>query len=59
MLLLIPLLLVLPNYFGTDGVWLSMPISDAISSILAGILLFLQFRSFARKHREELGIDNR
>jgi Na+-driven multidrug efflux pump len=59
MLLLIPLLLILPNYFGTDGVWLSMPISDAISSILAGILLFLQFRSFARKHREELGIDNR
>ena len=54
MLLLIPLLLVLPNFFGTDGVWMSMPISDAISSIIAGVLLFLQFRSFARKHREEM-----
>ncbi len=51
MLILIPLLVVLPYYYGTAGVWISMPISDAISSVLAAILLYLQFKSFGEKHR--------
>ena len=37
---LIPLLLILPHYYGMDGIWLSEPISDASSSILAAILIF-------------------
>jgi len=38
-LFLIPILLILPNYLEVTGVWMSMTISDAISVILAGILL--------------------
>jgi putative MATE family efflux protein len=36
---LIPILLVLPNYWGITGVWASMTISDFISVLLAGVLL--------------------
>jgi putative MATE family efflux protein len=38
-LFVIPLLLLLPNYWGLTGVWTSITISDLISVLLAGILL--------------------
>ncbi len=41
---LIPLLLILPRYWGIDGVWLSMPIADLVSVILATVLLVKQLR---------------
>ncbi len=41
---LIPLLLILPAYWGVNGVWISMPISDAISVLTAGILLYFQLK---------------
>lgn len=39
MLFLIPLLAVLPQWWGLDGVWLSMPISDSLSLIAAAGML--------------------
>lgn len=35
----IPLLLVLPNYFGELGVWISFPLADLISTIVTGYFL--------------------
>ena len=35
MLLLIPMLIVLPRFFGADGVWMSLPISDGLSALIA------------------------
>ena len=46
MLFLVPLLIVLPRYFGTDGVWYSMPIADTTATLLAATLLFRQLRRF-------------
>lgn len=43
---LVPLLLILPGIYGSDGVWMSMPIADTVSTILAVILLAYQFRKF-------------
>lgn len=40
LLFLVPLLLVLPNYFGTRGVWITIPISDILSSITAAVMLW-------------------
>ncbi|MDR0745093.1 MAG: MATE family efflux transporter [Mediterranea sp.] len=45
-LFLIPCLLILPEIFGSTGVWISMPISDLVSGIVAAIMLWRQFRSF-------------
>ncbi len=49
MLFIMPLLLVLPERWGTDGVWYSMPIADGVSVLLAAVLLVLQLRKFRRE----------
>ncbi|MDR2843094.1 MAG: MATE family efflux transporter, partial [Candidatus Symbiothrix sp.] len=46
---LIPLLLILPNYWGITGVWASMTIADIISVLLAGILLYIDFGKNGKK----------
>lgn len=38
-IILIPLLFILPNYFGLKGIWVSMPISDLCSAII--VVFFL------------------
>lgn len=43
---LVPLLLILPKYFGTNGVWISISISDFLSVILAAFLLFTEYKQF-------------
>lgn len=50
MLVLLPMLYILPKYIGTDGVWLSFPISDLISTILTLILLRRLFKKFNTLH---------
>jgi Na+-driven multidrug efflux pump len=47
-LFLIPLLLILPNFWETTGVWVSMTISDTISVVLAGILLKSEIKNFSK-----------
>jgi len=42
--LLIPLLIILPRYFESMGVWMSFPISDFLASIFTGILVAYEFR---------------
>ncbi len=49
MLFLLPLVIILPNYFGEDGVWYSMPVSDCIASIVAAVMLAMQYRSFSKR----------
>ena len=39
LLFLIPFLIFMPGLLGTDGVWLSMPMADGISAVVAGVLL--------------------
>ena len=47
-LVLIPCLLILPRFYGQLGVWISMPISDLIASLIAGGMLWWQFRQFRK-----------
>ena len=46
MLILLPCLLILPHFFGVAGVWYSMPISDILASLIALVMLVMQFRKF-------------
>lgn len=48
MLFLVPLLIILPPQMGVKGVWLAMPIADAIAATLAAVLLFFQIRKLRR-----------
>lgn len=44
LIFLLPLLALLPDIYGTLGVWVCMPISDTLAAILAGVLLLMQVR---------------
>ncbi len=46
---LIPFLLILPKYFGINGVWVAMPASDALSIILSFLLIRLQIKAFRKE----------
>jgi Na+-driven multidrug efflux pump len=41
---LIPLVLILPQFFGVWGVWISFPIADVLSTILTGYYLNKEVR---------------
>jgi putative MATE family efflux protein len=43
-LLLIPAVLILPCFFGLDGVWMALPTSDFLASLLTGICLLAELR---------------
>lgn len=46
LLMVIPFLLILPHFFGVDGVWFSMPAADLMSTITVAVMIFFQLRKF-------------
>ena len=48
-LMLIPLLVILPKFYGVNGVWYSMPISDFVAAMLTVVTLMLQFKEWKRE----------
>ncbi len=53
-ILLIPCLLILPNIFELNGIWLSGPISDGISSLITGILFYNSVKKLKEVKEDEL-----
>jgi putative MATE family efflux protein len=49
-LLLIPAALVLPFFFGLDGVWAALPMSDFGASLLTGICLLVELQELKANH---------
>jgi len=49
-LVLIPAILILPRFFGLDGVWAAMPVADFIASALTGVFLLTELRRLKDKH---------
>ncbi len=41
---LIPLLLILPGFWGIDGIWLSYPIADTMSAMAVGFVLYREWK---------------
>jgi putative MATE family efflux protein len=50
-LLLIPMVLILPRFFGLDGVWMALPVSDFLSSLITGTALFFELRHLDVRHQ--------
>lgn len=46
---MIPLLIILPPFFGLQGVWACYPICDGISAIIAAFMLAAQIRSIKKQ----------
>lgn len=58
LLFLLPLVLVLPRFYGLDGVWAAFPISDFLACGLATGLMGREYRKFKKKEmkREKLQV---
>lgn len=50
MLFLLPMLIVLPQFFGVDGIWWSMPIADFVATIVAAVMMFYYMRKFKNQN---------
>jgi len=53
-LLLIPLILILPKFFGLDGILYAGPLADLGSAVLTGTWLWLELKKLGAKHQENL-----
>ncbi len=49
LLILIPAVVLLPLWFGLDGVWAALPTADLLSSALTGTCLMLELRHLGRR----------
>ena len=43
---LLPLILWLPHVLGCDGIWLSIPLSDLLATVVTAVMLYLQIKKF-------------
>lgn len=50
LLFLVPLLIILPRFFGLDGVWSALPSADTISSVVALIIMTRYMRKLKRQN---------
>ncbi len=53
LLFLVPALLILPHFFGLEGVWYSVPLADGTSAITAAIVLIYHMRKFRVREKLE------
>ena len=50
LVLLVAMLLILPPDLGTDGVWISLPVADFLSVVLAVVLVAGQIRKLRKEY---------
>ena len=48
LLFLLPLLLVLPQFWGLNGAWIALPVSDSIAAIVALAMMVYFMRKFKK-----------
>ena len=48
LIFLIPMLIILPQYMGVKGVWLSMPCADLVACFVAAAMLIPEYRKFQK-----------
>ena len=53
LIFLVPGLLILPRFWGLDGVWISLPVSDALAAMNAGVLLYLHLKKSPISSRQK------
>lgn len=53
LLFLVPALIILPKHFGIEGVWYSIPLADATSTITTAVVLIYNMRMFKKNEKIE------
>lgn len=49
LVLLIPLIYILPEYWGLNGIWLAYPFSDTGSAILTGLVIYMEIKKLGKE----------
>ncbi len=49
-IILIPTLIILPKYWGLDGIWAAGPVSDALAAIITGIWFLIELKYLSEHH---------
>ncbi|CFX39907.1 Multi antimicrobial extrusion protein [Syntrophomonas zehnderi OL-4] len=52
-LIFIPLLLILPHFWGVDGVWRTAPISDGLSALLTAAFIYVEMKRLSLTNSEQ------
>jgi len=50
MLFLLPMLIVLPLFFGVDGIWWSLPIADVTAAVVSAVMMVYYMRKFKNQN---------
>ena len=59
-ILLTPLILLLPQFFGLSGIWMSFPIADGTAALITGWMMVVLLRQMRRHHLDsELPVSSR
>lgn len=45
-IVLIPMIMILPNFIGLNGIWLAQPTADIVSAIITGIVLVKEIKKY-------------
>lgn len=54
LIFLLPGLFILPLFYGLDGVWMAMPLSDFAAAVTAAVVLWYYLRKFRRQEEAEM-----
>lgn len=54
LIFLVPALAIFSAIWGFDGVWVAMPFSDALASVVAGIMMYVYMKRFKEHERRRL-----
>lgn len=52
LIFLLPALIVMPMWFGVNGVWYAMPFSDGFAAVIAALMLIGYMRKFKKQYNE-------
>lgn len=52
-IVLIPMIMILPNFLGLNGIWVAQPIADIVSAIITGIVLVKEIRRYSVNKESE------
>lgn len=59
-IILIPMILILPNFFGLNGVWFAQPTADTLAAIITGVVLVKELKKYFNdkdsEEEEELAV---
>ncbi len=51
LIFLVPMIVILPQFMGLKGVWLAMPLSDAIAAVMAYVMIAVYIRKIKKERK--------